>query len=336
MRCLLAGPYLDHECPATGREEESTMSGRSHGERLEQVEQPIRRSGGTDHRERLLAGIPVSERTLQLAGVSTAVLEGGAGPPIVLLHGPGEFAAKWLRVIPDLVTTHRVIAPDLPGHAGSSLVDGRLDADGVRAWLGGLIERTCPSPPALVGHVLGGAIAARFAIGQGHRLSRLVLVDSLGLAPFRPALKFALTMIGFLARPAERSYNRFMRQCSFDLDSLREQMGARWDPYVAYNLWLARAPSAKSAGRLMRKLGLPRIPPEDLARIAVPTALIWGRHDRANRLRIAETASARYGWPLHVIENCADDPPIDQPEAFLEALRAALGTPTRQRQRVAV
>ena len=71
----------------------------------------------------------------------------------------------------------------------------------------------------------------------------------------------------------------------------------------------------------MRELGVPRIPPEDLARIAVPTTLIWGRHDRANRLRIAEAASARYGWPLHVIEDCADDPPRDQPEAFLEALR---------------
>jgi hypothetical protein len=45
---------------------------------------------GDDARERLLAGIPVSERRLQLAGVSTAVLEGGDGPPVVLLHGPGE------------------------------------------------------------------------------------------------------------------------------------------------------------------------------------------------------------------------------------------------------
>ena len=45
-------------------------------------------------RERLLAGIPVTERRLELAGVSTAVLEGGDGPPIVLLHGPGSSAAS--------------------------------------------------------------------------------------------------------------------------------------------------------------------------------------------------------------------------------------------------
>jgi pimeloyl-ACP methyl ester carboxylesterase len=154
----------------------------------------------------LLSSLPVTERRLQVAGVSTAVLEGGAGPPILLLHGPGEFAGKWMRVIPDLVTTHRVVAPDLPGHGTSELVDGRLDADGLRAWLSGLIERTCPSPPVLVGHVLGGAIGARFAVNHSDRLSRLVLVDSLGLARFRPTPRFALTMLAFLARPTERTY----------------------------------------------------------------------------------------------------------------------------------
>lgn len=282
-------------------------------------------------RNRLLAGLPVTEERRQLAGVSTSVLAGGSGPPIVLLHGPGEFAAKWMRVIPDLVRTHRVIAPDLPAHGASGVAaDGRLDAERLCAWLGELLDGTCSSPPVLVGHVLGGALAARFAIDHGERLDGLVLVDSLGLARFRPAARFALTMFGFLARPTERTYDRFMRQCSFDLDDLREQMGERWGSYVRYNLERARAPSAKAAGRLFREIGLPRIPPQELERIDVPTTLIWGRHDRANRLRIAERASARYGWPLHVIEDCADDPPRDRPEPFLKALRAALGRSARE------
>ena len=75
---------------------------------------------------------------------------------------------------------------------------------------------------------------------------------------------------------------------------------------------------------------MPAIPPADLARIAVPTTLIWGRHDLATPLPIAEAASARYGWPLHVIEDAGDDPPIEQPEAFLNALRVALDTSTRR------
>ena len=45
---------------------------------------------GDDPRERLLAGVPMTERRLRLAGISTAVLEGGDGPPFVLLHGPGH------------------------------------------------------------------------------------------------------------------------------------------------------------------------------------------------------------------------------------------------------
>jgi pimeloyl-ACP methyl ester carboxylesterase len=292
-------------------------------------EQHIRARTFGDHRERLLAGIPVAEHRMRLAGISTSVLIGGAGPPVVLLHGPGEFGAKWIRVLPSLLTTHRVIAPDLPCHGNSDAIE-RPEIGRVLDWLGELIDRTCPSPPALVGHVLGGAIGARFAIDRGGRLGRLVLVDTLGLAPFRPSPGFAITMLGFLMRPTERTYDRFMRQCSFDLDSLRVQLGERWEPYAAYSVDQARAPRAKAISRFLRKVGLPRIPPEDLARITVPTTLIWGRHDRANRLRIAETASARYGWPLLVIDDCADDPPRDRPEAFLQALSPALETLARK------
>jgi pimeloyl-ACP methyl ester carboxylesterase len=289
------------------------------------VKERGRRSAGNDAREKLLAGIPVTERRLQLGGVSTAVLEGGDGPPVVLLHEQGEFAARWMRVIPGLVTTHRVVAPDLPGHGTSEATDAPLDADRVLGWLGELIERTCTSPPTLVGHMLGGAIAARFAVNQSDRLSRLVLVDTFGLRWFRPTPRLALALIRYLARPNERTHDRLLRNCTVDLDGLRDEMGERWEPFQAYVL--DRAPSVKAAlPVLMRQLGMPAIPSADLARIAVPTTLIWGRHDPATRLRVAEAASARFGWPLHVIENAADDPPLEQPEAFLEALRSALGS----------
>lgn len=283
-------------------------------------------AGAAGARARLLEKLPVSERRLELAGISTAVLEGGEGQPIVLLHGPGEFAGSWMRVIPDLVSSHRVIAPDLPGHGDSAVREGELDEERLLAWLEALIEQTCTSPPVLVGHILGGAIAARFAARRGQTIAQLVLVDSLGLGSFRPAPKFGLTMMHFMLRPNERTYGRFMRQCSSDLGELREEMGERWEPFVAYNVASARNPSTKAALRaLMRRVGVPAIPSEVLAGIDVPTALIWGRHDRANRLRVAEAASERYGWPLYVIEDSADDPARDQPEAFLGVLRRVLG-----------
>lgn len=278
-------------------------------------------------RARLLAAVPLTERRLRLAGVSTAVLEGGDGPPIVLLHGPGEYAAKWLRVIPDLMRTHRVIAPDLPAHGESEPFDGQPEADRVFAWLDDLIECTCPTRPVLVGQILGGAIAARFASAHGHRISGLVLADSLGLQAFQPSPEFGAALAAFVSDPTEETHDRLWNRCAFDLDALRQQLGDLWDAVRAYNLDRARVPGLQPGRHaLMEQYGFLAIPPGELARIAVPTTLIWGRHDLATPLGVADEASRRYGWPLHVIENAADDPPMEQPEAFLNVLRSVLGT----------
>lgn len=278
---------------------------------------------GREARARLTEGLPVTERRAELAATPTAWLEGGEGPPLILLHGPGETGVNWRWVIPDLVRDHRVVAPDLPGHGSSGGADVEWTEPRILEWLDALIEDTCSGPPVLVGHVLGGVIAARFARDRGKLIRGLVLVDSLGLAPFRPSLRFLAALIGFQAHPTETTHRWFMGQCAHDLDRLQERMGERWDAFVAYNLEMARGPQGKAAGRMLRELGLPRIPPEELEEIPAPTALIWGRHDRANRLSVAAEASERYGWPLYVIDAAADDPARDRPRAFLEAFRAA-------------
>jgi pimeloyl-ACP methyl ester carboxylesterase len=276
-------------------------------------------------RDWLVGGMPVADDRLEIDGVETAVLEGGAGQPIVLLHGPGEFAARWMRVIPELVATNRVVAPDLPGHGASGPIPGGVDEDSALAWLDGLIARTCASPPVLVGHLLGGAIAARYAVRHADRIERLVLVDSFGLARFRPSVPFGIALLRYLARPSERSYDRFMSQCLVDPEGFDRRLGRDAEALRSYMIDRARTPSVKAAMRaFMKSLGVPAIPAEDLRRISVPTSLIWGRHDRANRLRIAESASGDFGWPLYVIDGAADDPVLEQPEAFLRALREAL------------
>jgi pimeloyl-ACP methyl ester carboxylesterase len=276
---------------------------------------------GDSTRQRALAGTPVSERRLELAGVSTAVLEAGNGPPVVLLHGQGGWAGMWLPVVPGLMADRRVIAPDLPGLGASTVPDGPPDGARVLAWLAALIERTCPEPPAIVGASLGASIAARFAIAHPDRLSRLVLADAGSLARFRPAPGVVLAMARFIARPSERTQRSMLRQVAVDPARIRALMGP---DAGAYGLELARTPGVRAANRrLLRELGTRPIPAEQLAGIAVPTALVWGRHDRVMRLRIAEEASTRYGWPLHVIDD-AGHFALERPEAFDRALRAAL------------
>jgi pimeloyl-ACP methyl ester carboxylesterase len=116
-----------------------------------------------------------------------------------------------------------------------------------------------------------------------------------------------------------------MNRCTVDFAGVRAGLGERWDSFESYTLDRARSAEGKAALRvMMRELALPAIPPGELERIAVPVTLIWGRHDPVNPLRVAEAAGERYGWPLEIIEEAGDDPPLEQPQAFLRALRPAL------------
>lgn len=281
---------------------------------------------GGDARARLLAGSPVTERRLQLAGVSTAVLEGGDGPPVVVLHGQGGFAAQCMPLVAGIVATHHVVAPDLPGLGASEMHGRKPDPPTVMTWLAELIDKACDAPPALVGMSLGGAIAARFAIDHGDLIARLVLINAGGLGG-RPTPGALLALIRHNAHPTERSLARLRAYVMLDPERARHNAGDRWDPLHTYMLELARTPSVRTANkRLLRELGIPPIPPHDLARIAVPTTLIWARHDRVMRLRYAEQASARYGWPLIVIDDAGHVVFAEQPDATLRAVRSALGT----------
>lgn len=96
---------------------------------------------------------------------------------------------------------------------------------------------------------------------------------------------------------------------------------------------LRRAASREHRGQLLagapvaeRQLELAGIPTadEDLERITAPTSLIWGRDDLSVLLDVGEAASARHGWPLHVIDAAGDNPPLEQPSAFVAALQNQL------------
>ena len=276
-------------------------------------------------RERLLEGLPVDERQLDLAGVSTPILEGGKGPPLVLLHGPGEHALKWLRVLPDLVRRHRVIAPDLPGHGSSTVTHGTLEADRVVRWLGELLEETCPGPATVVGHVVAGPIAAKLAASRHRRIARLVLVDTLGLVPFQPSPEFGGALGAFLAEPDEATFAGLWRYCAHDVDRVRRELGERWETFIGYSLERVRSPEGNRAlHAIMEHFGLPAMPPSELKRIEIPVALIWGRHDLATSVSVGEQASEQYGWPLYIVEGAGDDPALEQPDGFVAALERAI------------
>lgn len=282
-------------------------------------------SRASNARTQLLDQLPVTERRLEVAGISTPVLEGGDGPPVVLLHGIGSFALEWSLVIKRLVATNRVVAPDLPGLGDSDARRHRLDSPTLVNWLPELIDLTCVEAPTVVGHSMGGGVAARFAVQHGERLRRLVLVDASSLGAFRPAIAVIVALVQFGARPSAKNRERFLRQVLADPARARLAWGDRWSALEAYDLQQAADKNVSAAnGQLVRRVGSRRIPQAQLGTIDVPVSLVWGTGDRLMRLRIAERASSRFGWPLFPI-SCGHGPQIEQPDRFGDVLRGAMG-----------
>jgi pimeloyl-ACP methyl ester carboxylesterase len=235
-----------------------------------------------------------------------------------------------------LATTHHVIAPDLLGLGASEASDGPPGTETVLAWLGELVDTACPQPPVLVGFSLGGQIAARFAATRSEQLAGLVLVDTPGLVGrVRPAPSTLLALIQHQLRPSRRSALRLLQRLTVDLERVQQRMGESWEPFLAYLVDRSRTPSVHQANRrLRREIGLQQLPPAVIAQIKTSATLIWGRNDRVAPLRTAEAAHSRYGWPLHVIDDAAHLSPVEQPQAFLRALRLAIddGIPDEETQ----
>ena len=200
-----------------------------------------------------------------------------------------------------------------------------LDAASVVEWLRLLIDQTCDEPPTLVGHSLGGGIAARLAIAHPDRIRRVVLEDSASLGRFRPAPGLVVALMRFGARPTRVNHERFLRQVLFDPDRAAAEWGDRWSASEDYDIELAGDKGvSKATGQLVRRIAARRIPQGQLGSIPVPVALIWGTGDRLMRFRIAERVARAFDWPLYPIEMCGHGPHIERPGAFVEALERAI------------
>jgi pimeloyl-ACP methyl ester carboxylesterase len=279
----------------------------------------------TNPRERMLAGLPATTRTIDVHGVSTAVLEaGGDGPGLLLLHGGIECGgAMWAPVLARLARHCRVVVPDVPGLGESAPVPD-LDVTAFGEWLTGVTELTGLEGPTVVAHSLVGTLTARLAASGSRAMGRLVVYGAPGVGPYRMPPRLRYVAIRLAIRPSARNAERFDRFALLDLDATRGRDPEWYDAFVSYTQSRALEPATKKTMRRLIANEARPIPEAELDRIHIPTTLLWGRHDRMVPLSIGEAAASRHGWPLHVIDGAAHAPHIEQPEAFAETLTALM------------
>jgi magnesium chelatase accessory protein len=138
-----------------------------------------------------------TSRRVEAGGVCWHVLQTGHGPALLLLHGTASSAATLTKLATMLGSRFTVIAPDLPGHAGSTVVEGFVPSlPNVARALSRLLEVLGVTPVVVAGHSAGAAIGVEMAL-RGTVKPRLLVGMASALVPFGRA---AAVVYGSLAR----------------------------------------------------------------------------------------------------------------------------------------
>jgi 2-hydroxy-6-oxonona-2,4-dienedioate hydrolase len=122
-----------------------------------------------------LAGLDYSIRHVTVGPWSTRVLDCGAGPALILMHGTGGHLEAYARNLRALAGRYRVIAYDYPGHGWTTTTSHDLEIDDYVEHLTGLMDALGVERAHLSGESLGGWVAVKFAARYPGRVHRLVL-----------------------------------------------------------------------------------------------------------------------------------------------------------------
>jgi haloacetate dehalogenase len=286
-------------------------------------------------------------RDLEGRGARVRARVGGAGPPVLLLHGYPQTHAMWHRVAPRLAERFTVVAADLRGYGDSGKPPGAPDdhaAYSKRAMAADVADAMASlgfDAFHVVGHDRGGRVGHRLALDHPDRVRTLAVLDiSPTLAMYEgTTMEFARAYYHwfFLVQPAPLPERLVGADPEFFLrEKLRGWSQGRWpfdDDAVAEYLRCFRDPATIHAScedyRAAATVDLEhdRADREAGRRVRCPLLALWGERGTVHRLfrpledwRAASDAAVE-GGPLaagHYL-------PEEVPEAVLSRLLPFLG-----------
>jgi len=258
----------------------------------------------------MLQGMPHRSDRLATRNVSVRVLRGGTGRPLLFLHGAGGWPA-WSPFFERLSQHGELAVPEHPCFGASDNPAWMRNVPDLAMYYLDLLDAAYSAPAHVIGHSLGGWIAAEAACRNGRRFASLTLVAPAGIR-----VKGIPPGDNFIWSPEEAARNRFH------------------DQKFADALLAAPPPSDEVVEQQMQnqlaavKFGWePRwFNPELekwLHRIAVPTHVLWGKEDKLLPSAYAELWRERVaGAQVTMIEACGHRPHVEQAERVADSVLA--------------
>ena len=234
--------------------------------------------------------VSIAHRRARVGSATLSYQVTGSGPPLILLHGLAGSGRWWQRNIAYLAQRFRVYVVDLIGF-GASRGLHPLIFDEVAGYIGAWMDQLEIRRASIVGHSMGGLVAADLAASAPERIERLVLVDA---AAFLIEQHYAYHLHGL-----------FRELFQVQIDFLTMLMA---DAYRAGPFTLINAINQLLTTDFSPKLSL----------VQAPTLLVWGEHDALVPLEIGKRLC--YHLPANnrivVIKGAGHNPMWDRPGAF--------------------
>lgn len=236
----------------------------------------------------------IKTETMSLPPYKIRFYQGGKpdAPAVVLLHGlGGDGLTSWMRLMPDLAGSYRVLAVDmLYGNLKKMYVPGYKLASDEQMVLT-LMRRLGIERAWFVGLSVGGWVALKTALDHPDKVNGLVLIASAGLEGSLPDLD----QLDFNnATDVRRFYKRLFYSPppipGFALDMQTEKMHASFD----------------NLSKLLEKLKRPELQlDQELGRIKKPCLILWGENDEIISPAMAETLAEKIpGAQLVLLPEC--------------------------------
>jgi len=239
---------------------------------------------------------------------------GGEGPCMVLLHGAGDQAGTWARMVPPLLEDYKLVIPDLPGHWKSDPRKGPIGVDQLLIGVEIVMDSICAGDQVvLVGNSLGAWLSMLYAHDYPAHVARMVLINGGAITNVNPAINLF---------PETREEAR---------ETMKALMGPATLPVPDFVLDdIIRHARVGPAGRFVQTLDEwgPYLLDGRLDEIVVPVDLVWGDGDDLWTLEVAQRLlDGLERARLHPVHGCGHVPHRECPDKTLEALETALAMP---------